>query len=122
MLQEWNAAQQEGGHQLAMNHWGDVSAAEYRSLLAGNKRPRREWAARAPATAVHQPTVPAHMIPNAVDWRGTAADSPVKNQAACGSCWVSGHTMGLQRDFRSVAAALCFTWNGVGLDQRNSET
>lgn len=89
VAQEWNAAQADGGHQLAMNHWGDVSAAEYRSLLAGNKRQRREWAKHAPATALHQPTVPPHMVPNAVDWRGTQADSPVKNQAACGSCWVS---------------------------------
>ena len=39
-------------------------------------------------TAVHQATLPMHMLPTVVDWRGTEADSPVKNQAACGSCWV----------------------------------
>ena len=49
---------------------------------------RSEWAAAAPPTSEHQPTVAQHMLPNGVDWRGTAADSPVKNQAACGSCWV----------------------------------
>ena len=37
-MQEWNAGQREGGHRLAMNHWGDVSAQEYRALLAGNKK------------------------------------------------------------------------------------
>jgi hypothetical protein len=37
-VQEWNADQAEGGHMLAMNHWGDVSAGEYRALLAGNKK------------------------------------------------------------------------------------
>jgi len=29
-----------------------------------------------------------------VDWRGTPADSPVKDQPACGSCWVSLHLQG----------------------------
>lgn len=71
-----------------MNHWGDVSTAEYTSLLAGNKNRRAEWASRAPPTAAHVPSVAQHMLPNGVDWRGTNADSPVKNQAACGSCWV----------------------------------
>lgn len=50
---------------------------------------RSEWAATAPPTLEHQPTVAQHMLPNGVDWRGTDADSPVKNQAACGSCWVT---------------------------------
>jgi hypothetical protein len=106
LIQEWNAAQRDGGHQLAMNHWGDVPAEEYRALLAGNKRQRREWAARAPdpdSAAVHQPTVPPHMIPNAVDWRGTAADSPVKNQAACGSCWAFGAVGAIETAYYRVA-------------------
>ena len=37
-MQHWNAEQPEGGHKLAMNHWGDMSAEEYRALLAGNKK------------------------------------------------------------------------------------
>ena len=39
-------------------------------------------------TAEHVPTVPLHLLPPTVDWRGSPADSPVKNQGACGSCWV----------------------------------
>jgi Papain family cysteine protease len=49
----------------------------------------------APPTSEHQPTVAQHMLPSGVDWRGTDADSPVKNQAACGSCWV---TVALQKN------------------------
>jgi hypothetical protein len=38
VVQEWNVEQPDGGHKLAINHWGDVSAEEYRALLAGNKK------------------------------------------------------------------------------------
>lgn len=27
------------------------------------------------------------MLPGTVDWRGTEADSTIKDQAMCGSCW-----------------------------------
>ena len=38
---------------------------------------------------LHTPALNRTMLPSTVDWRGTPADSPVKDQAACGSCWVS---------------------------------
>ena len=38
---------------------------------------------------LHQPVLTKTMLPSTVDWRGTPADSAVKDQAACGSCWVS---------------------------------
>ena len=41
---------------------------------------------------MHKPRVPEHMLPTTVDWRGSGADSPVKDQASCGSCWVSCHS------------------------------
>jgi len=53
-------------------------------------------------TAVHVPTVPFHLLPPTVDWRGSPADSPVKNQGACGSCWVRAGC-GLSR----LSSSLC---------------
>jgi len=35
---------------------------------------------------------PKGTLPGAVDWRGSAAESIVKDQAACGSCWAFGAT------------------------------
>ena len=88
MSQEWNA-NPHNTYKLAMNHLGDVSAEEHRSMLAGNRERRAAWAA-APGLPVvdHVPTVPLHLLPPTVDWRGSPADSPVKNQGGCGSCWV----------------------------------
>jgi hypothetical protein len=36
---------------------------------------------------IHNATWPLHMLPATVDWRGTQADSVIKDQAMCGSCW-----------------------------------
>ena len=40
--------------------------------------------------SLHEPSVPFDSLPATVDWRGTPADSPVKDQAMCGSCWAFG--------------------------------
>ena len=39
------------------------------------------------SASAYEPTWPLHMLPAAVDWRGTGADSVMKDQAMCGSCW-----------------------------------
>ena len=40
--------------------------------------------------SLHEPSVPFESLPATVDWRGSPADSPVKDQAMCGSCWTFG--------------------------------
>ena len=40
--------------------------------------------------SLHEPSVPFDSLPATVDWRGSPADSPVKDQAMCGSCWAFG--------------------------------
>lgn len=40
--------------------------------------------------SLHEPSVPFTSLPATVDWRGSPADSPVKDQAMCGSCWAFG--------------------------------
>ena len=46
----------------------------------------------APPQVPYEPLAHGHCLPAAVDWRGTAADGVVKDQAACGSCWAFGMT------------------------------
>ncbi len=79
---------------LGVNHFADWTQEEFEAVMLPNKGSGRERPSLADAVAagqpvaLHEPRVPAHLLPSAVDWRGTPADSPVKDQAACGSCWV----------------------------------
>lgn len=80
---------------MAMNHFADWTQEEFEAMLLPNKgRPGRPSLGSTVFDGVrvrlHRPEVnAAHLLPSYVDWRGTPADSPVKDQAACGSCWVS---------------------------------
>lgn len=93
----WNAARDEelaagqagnGGaparHRLELNRFADWTREEYVSLLT-----RRPGGAGGlpPSSSVHVPAQPPHMLPDSIIWKGTPVDSPVKDQASCGSCW-----------------------------------
>ncbi|GAB4818605.1 hypothetical protein N2152v2_005651 [Parachlorella kessleri] len=87
-IQDWNAA--PGRHRVALNHFGDWSREEFEAVIM--PATSRETAPAAPgdtpkAHRLHQTTLPPHMLPKQLSWKGTGADSPVKDQAACGSCW-----------------------------------
>ena len=44
-------------------------------------------ASERPEIRRHVASTPPHMLPAELSWRGTPADSPVQDQAACGSCF-----------------------------------
>ena len=77
------------------NKFADWTQEEFEALVLPNRRspieaPTLQSMQRQGASIrVHQPALAKTMLPSTVDWRGTPADSPVKDQAACGSCWVS---------------------------------
>ena len=73
-----------------MNHFADWTQEEWLAIML--PRHGRAGSGRSPPPhelrGVHEASVARHLLPATVDFRGTGADSPVKDQAACGSCWV----------------------------------
>ena len=78
-------------HTLALNKFADWHKDEFlATILPNHGKPRPALPLEGKQMLMHKPRVPEHMLPNTVAWTGTGADSPVKDQASCGSCWVSG--------------------------------
>ena len=95
-------------YKLAINHLADLlphERARGGGLIAAH--PRAGSSAAVPSSSLlkkssanekassfldslHEPSVPFDALPATVDWRGSPADSPVKDQAMCGSCWAFG--------------------------------
>ncbi len=91
MLQEHNS-RADKSHTLALNKFADWHRDEFLATVLPNYgKPRPSLPLEGKQMVMHKPKVPKHMLPSTVDWRGTGADSPVKDQASCGSCWVSQH-------------------------------
>ncbi|XP_078411792.1 procathepsin L-like [Cetorhinus maximus] len=70
--------------QLGMNHFGDLTAEEFRQfmnqphLFEMKNSTRKEHASTRPKP---------FRLPQSVDWRVKGYVTPVKNQKHCGSCW-----------------------------------
>ena len=77
------------------NKFADWTWEEFEALVLPNRgSPTRHptlqsMRQQGASIRLHQAVLAKTMLPSTVDWRGTPADSPVKDQAACGSCWVS---------------------------------
>ena len=110
-LQEWNS---NGGnsHNLGVNRFADWTHEEYlRTMLPNHGQPRPQITPDGRSVNVHVPQVAEHMLPSTVDWRGTGAESPIKDQAACGSCWVS--SSGWELAARAGGVACCCNVTGL---------
>ena len=82
-------------HSLALNRFADWHREEFlATMLPNHGKPRPALPLGGQQALMHKPRVPEHMLPTTVDWRGSGADSPVKDQASCGSCWV-GYALAL---------------------------
>ncbi len=77
------------------NKFADWTQEEFEALVLPNRHSDIEHPTlqsmqqQGASIRLHQPVLTKTMLPSTVDWRGTPADSAVKDQAACGSCWVS---------------------------------
>lgn len=74
---------------------------EFEAVMLPRHRQKRGLVARQSGNKPHavlpyERLAPKGTLPGAVDWRGSLAESVVKDQAACGSCWSFAATGALE--------------------------
>jgi len=84
--------EQDYSFKLAINHFADMSEAEFRTkVMPTIPRPPNSG-----ATYVHPPPKSPEDLPPYVNWRVKNAVTEVKDQGCCGSCWTFGTTGSLE--------------------------
>jgi len=79
---------------MGMNHFGDLTHAEFKKQMNGLKMSANTNAGKQDR---HKFLAPSNVvIPDAVDWRKEGYVTEVKDQGQCGSCWAFSATGSLE--------------------------
>jgi hypothetical protein len=100
---------------VSLNHFAYMRQEQFQAAMLGRRKPLSPGSSAAArlthADRMYERVLTDEQLPPFVDWRGTGADGPgVKDQACCGSCWVSGGWQGEKEGERR---------RGVGKEQDN---
>lgn len=111
MIESHNAAKKS--YTMKMNRFGDWTREEFKALML-HKHSRQSADANGKQDKhelPYEPLAAVATLPGTIDYRGTGADTGVKDQANCGSCWAFGASQAMESSW----------WKATGQTVRFSE-